>query len=61
MKLLTAVDGRESNGFTEEDRAEAKSAIFANVLDSMTALLDAQDDFGLELGCNKLEAQRTEA
>ena len=26
----------------------------------MTALLDAQDDFGVALGCNKLEAEKAE-
>ena len=48
------------SGFTDEDRAEAKSAIFANVLDSMKALLDAQEDFGVALGSNKLEAEKAE-
>jgi len=60
MKLLTAVDGRESNGFTEEDRAEARSAIYANILDSMSALFDAQEMFGVALGSNKLEEEKAE-
>ena len=60
MKLLHPVNDRSSVGFSEEEKAEAKLAIYANILDSIVALLEAVDTFGLSFnGNNKIEEDRT--
>merc|ERR1719158_1731158 len=60
MKILNPVDGREESGFTDEERSEAKRAIYANIFDSIEALVDAQEMFGLALGSNKLDEEKSE-
>ena len=41
MKLLHPVNNRDTVGFTEAEKEEAKYAIYSNILDSMLALLEA--------------------
>ena len=48
------------SGFTDEERSEAKRAIYANIFDSIEALVDAQEMFGLALGSNKLDEEKSE-
>ena len=48
-------------GFTPDDRAEAKLAIYANIVDSILALLDAQEKLSIPLGSNKLEEDKNAA
>ena len=59
MKLLHPVNERDDVGFTEEERAEARLAIFANVLDSAVALLEAMPLLGLSFNGNvKMEEDK---
>ena len=41
MKLLYPVNNRESVGFSEEEKEEAKYAIYSNILESILALIQA--------------------
>ncbi len=41
MKLLHPVNNRDAAGFSQQEKEEAKSAIYANILESMVALLEA--------------------
>ena len=41
MKLLHPVNDRDVAGFSDAEKGEAKLAIYANILDSMVALLEA--------------------
>ena len=41
MKLLYPVNNREGVGFSEEEKEEAKYAIYSNILDSILALIQA--------------------
>lgn len=41
MKLLHPVNNRNTVGFTEAEKQEAKFAIYANILDSIVNLLEA--------------------
>eukprot|EP00095_Tigriopus_kingsejongensis_P000163 maker-scaffold487_size158652-snap-gene-0.36 protein:Tk00163 transcript:maker-scaffold487_size158652-snap-gene-0.36-mRNA-1 annotation:"guanine nucleotide-binding protein g subunit alpha-2 isoform x2" len=58
MKLLHAVNDRATVGFSEEEKAEARKAIYANVMDSIMALIEAVENFGLKLKNNKLEEDK---
>ena len=41
MKLLYPVNNRDNAGFSEDEKEEAKLAIYSNILDSMMSLLQA--------------------
>ena len=41
MKLLHPVDERKEPGFSTDEKDEAKLAIYANIIDSIVALLEA--------------------
>ena len=59
MKLLHVVDNRPEAGFSEVERSEARNAIFSNVMDSMMAILEAMDSFGLNMKSNKMEEDKS--
>jgi hypothetical protein len=41
MKLLHPVNNRQLAGFSQQEKEEARSAIYANIIDSMVNLLEA--------------------
>lgn len=58
MKLLHAVNDRATTGFSDEEKLEAQRAIYANIMDSIVALIEAMENFGLKLKNNKLEEDK---
>jgi len=58
MKLLYPVNNRESVGFSEEEKEEAKYAIYSNILESILALIQALIDLSIPLEDNQLCAAR---
>jgi len=59
MKLLYPVNNREGVGFSEEEKEEAKYAIYSNILDSILALIQALTDLSIPLEDNQLCAARS--
>lgn len=41
MKLLHPVGDRHQPGFSKEEKEEARNAIYANIIESIVALLEA--------------------
>ncbi|TRY74846.1 hypothetical protein TCAL_00538 [Tigriopus californicus] len=58
MKLLHAVNDRATTGFSDEEKVEAQRAIYANIMDSIVALIEAMENFGLKLNNNRLEEDK---
>ena len=45
-------------GFSEDEKLEARSAIHANIMDSIVALVEAVETFGMKLRNNRLEEDK---
>ena len=58
MKLLHPVNDRKSTGFSEEEQTESRKAIYRNILDSIVAILEAMERFGLAMTGNQLEEDK---
>merc|ERR1711922_95716 len=58
MKLLYPVNNRERVGNKEEEKEEAKYAIYSNILESILALIQALIDLSIPLEDNQLCAAR---
>merc|ERR1711992_381809 len=59
MKLLYPVNNRESVGFSDEEKEEAKYAIYSNILESILALIQALTDLSIPLEDNQLCAAKS--
>ena len=58
MKLLHAVNDREEIGFSEEERSEARLAIYDNIVDSMARILIAMEELGIKFKSNMFEEDK---
>lgn len=58
MKLLHPVNEREEVGFSDEERAESRRAIYANIVDSMENILLAMAGLGIQFQSNRDEKDR---
>jgi len=59
MKLLHPVNDREQAGFSPAEKDEAKLAIYANIIDSIVALLEATTDLDIPLENGQLRQDKS--
>lgn len=59
MKLLHPVNDREEAGFSQAEKEEAKFAIYANIMDSIVALLEATTDLDIPLENGQLRQDKS--